>query len=242
MRGTTGLWLLLLLGCSAGSAAAARIPVTTCGQVLRGHGELTGDLDCGLYAGTVAVTVRGKLDLNGFTITGHPGLDAINCDVKCKVRGPGRITGAHNGVSQVRNSVAVIVRVRDLTIDGNSGAAVDGTYVQVKNSIVTNNGNPNPPVESHFPYTGGVTGSRVKILGSTLTNNTNFGVNSADIRLIRSTVTGNGTNPGCLPQSQNLGCADIATLNFPRVTRTSTCGTSRRTAALNESWGVCTDD
>ena len=53
---------------------------------------------------------------------------------------------------------------------------------------------------------------------------------------------GNGTNPGCLPQSQNLGCADIATLNFPRVTRTSTCGTSRRTAALNESWGVCTDD
>jgi hypothetical protein len=239
MRRTATAWLVVLL--TSAAASAATVPVTTCGQVVIGRGELVGDLDCGLYGGTAAVTVRGRLDLNGFTITGNAGLNAVSCVVKCNVRGPGLITGANAGVSTEWPNGAKI-RVRDVTIDGNTGAAVDGSTVSVKDSVITNNGTANPPVS--FPFTGGVSGGRVKILDSALTNNFNFGVRGSKVRLIRSTATGNGTNPGCLANIPNWGCADVAGFEIPRVRASSTCGTSRRLAfaPFNSSWGVCAND
>lgn len=239
MRRTAAAWVVVLLTSAATSGAS--VPVTTCGQVVSGRGELVGDLDCGLYGGSAAVTVRGRLDLNGFAIIGNPGLNAVSCVVKCNVSGPGLITGAAAGVSTQWPNGATI-HVRDVTIDGNTGAAVDGARVSVKESVITNNGSADPPVS--FPFTGGVSGGRVKIVDSTLTNNFNFGVRGNKVRLIRSTATGNGTNPGCLVNIPNWGCADVAGFEIPRVRPSSTCGTSRRLAfaPFNPSWGVCASD
>lgn len=125
----------ILAGLSARSAHA--IPVTTCGQVVKGTGDLVADLDCSAHVGR-SVQLIGRLRLNGFTLTGNPSSPVVFCNIgSCLVSGPGTLTGGSKGVTS-----DVGVTVVDATIVANSG---DGVFsfrsARVKGaSTIANNG------------------------------------------------------------------------------------------------------
>lgn len=242
--GVVSLVITTLLSAVA-SAAPVPVPVTTCGQILEKRGELVGDLDCSAFPGdAVKLENRARLTLNGFTLTGPtPGITpsakpAIRCAGRCRVEGPGVITGLSSGV--LANLVVVGSRtVRPwVRVDGvefavgltaiNAGGVAGTGRAIVKNCLISGG-------------SGAIIGGYgARIVDSTVTGNSLFGARTDQrgVVLRRSTVTGNGFDANC---GSVAVCGDVLSAKRPRVSRTSTCGTSLDLTALIP-WGVCSGD
>lgn len=265
MRSTIMLGLgVVLLGGAA--RAAAPVPVTACGQVVNGTGQLVADLDCS-GAADEAVKLSGRLLLNGFTLTGNPAFDVVRCEVgACGVSGPGTVTGGFDGVRSDRGARvdggAVIsgnagdgvrtdssAKVLDATITGNGGDGVRSkARATVQRSTVSGNGGDGVRADSTVSLKEStVTGNAgagadsertAKAKLSSVTANGLDGLKGLKVVLSSSTATGNGTAPICGVLDD---CADLAAASRPRLAGTSACGTSRDTEN-GGSWGVCTND
>jgi hypothetical protein len=234
-----------LLGSSAlASAAPLMVPITACGDTVPRHaiGYLTADLDCTGFNGfPVLLNRQATLELRGFTLKG--GIVAVECGEmrpredlppalynsgKCTViGGGGRVTGADaHGIA----GDAPIVS--DLTIDGCGQGGVYARY-DVRLTGVTVSGS-------------GTFGLRIDrnafVTGSSITGSAENGIVARRLRLIDSTVTGNGIGPSCGPYPL-AQCADLATAKRPRLDDSS-CGTSLvgQQGYPKPSWGVCALD
>ncbi len=260
---TVGLGLLLLGGAAR---AGTPVPVTTCGQIVSGTGQLLADLDCSANADE-AVKLSGRLLLNGFTLIGNPAFDVVRCEVgRCGVSGPGTITGGSDGVRSDRgarvDAGAVIAgnagdgvrtestaKVMDSTVSGNGGDGVRSkSRATVQRSTVSGNGGDGVRTDStaslkESTVTGnagaGVDSDRTaKAKVSSVTANGLDGLKGLKVVLSNSTATGNGTAPICGLLDD---CADLAAASRPRLAGISGCGTSRDTEN-GGSWGVCAND
>lgn len=133
----SGFTLSAVLLAGLGATSAHAIPVTTCGQVVKGTGDLVADLDCSGHLGR-SVQLIGRLRLNGFTLTGNPASPVVYCNIgSCLVSGPGTLTGGSRGVTS-----DVGVTVVDATVTSNTG---DGVFsfrsARIKGAaVITNNG------------------------------------------------------------------------------------------------------
>ena len=105
---------------SGSVALAVPIPVTTCGQVVQGTGQLVADLDCSAVADD-AVKLAGRLLLGGFTLIGHPAFNVVRCRTGAwRVTGPGTMTGGLDGVRSDRSARVEAAAV----VTGNGGDGV----------------------------------------------------------------------------------------------------------------------
>ncbi len=258
---------VLATGFAATAFAATPIPVTTCGQVVHGTGQLTANLDCAASAGE-AVKLTGTLLLNGFVLTGAPGFDVVRCETgACRVVGPGTVTGGSDGIRSDRGARVEAGAV----VTGNSGDGVrtDKT-AKVAGATVSANGGDGVRSKTTATITdatitgnagdGVRTDGSATVKGSTVTGNGGNGIDSDKtakamklsivtgngfdgIRGVRAqlhdaTATGNGTNAACGITDE---CADVASDLFPKVKGTSACETSRN-PELGGTWGVCSND
>jgi hypothetical protein len=119
--------------------------------------------------------------------------------------------------------------VHDLTITGFLFGLVSLDRLQLDDATITDS------------VAVGVAGKKLTIVGTTITNNGFYGIDGwtdrgHGVRLIDSTVTGNGTDPLCGTQP----CADVAGVRQPRVVN-SACSTSLN-ISKGGTWGVCTLD
>ena len=192
--------IAFLLSGGLAAAASAETTITQCGQVVLGSASLAGDLDCSSYPGVAVIIKKGKLRLNGFTITSNPtnhdptydthGLPAVFCVNGCTVIGPGTITGAGGGTTNGQGCCigealsGRRVKAIDVTIEGNGGSGIGAPRLVLDGCTVRNNaGN---GVGSHY---------RTRISDSTIENNGlrgvygNNGIGSLNIS--GSTITGN---------------------------------------------------
>jgi hypothetical protein len=121
--------------------------------------------------------------------------------------------------------------VHDVTISGFHVGVVAFDKLQLDDSTVSEN------------FSLGVAGTKLTIVGTTVTNNGTFGVDGwtdrgYGVRLIDSTVTGNGTHFLCATNP----CADVGSLKPPRLLNT-TCDTSYVVGSDDPAnWGVCALD
>lgn len=253
---------LLLLAWPA--LASGTTLVETCGQTVRGVAELTGDLDCSAVADE-SVRLSGRLDLRGFTITGNPAHDVVECSGGCMIVGPGTITGGAEGVNGTGH-----VKVTDATITLNTGdgihadsnARVSGATVtdnlgdgvrtnggaRISSSVLSGNGGSGVEADhgvAAFASTvtanagDGIVGlGTVRVRDTTIVGNGFDGVRGRRILLRDASANGNATDASCGTTDE---CADLASSAPPRLMGTSTCGTSRDTA-LGGTWGACTGD
>jgi parallel beta helix pectate lyase-like protein len=216
-----------ILGTMAGVAAAERIPVTACGQEIAGAAELVGDLDCSGSSGPGVKVVRGRLFLNGFTITGPSADAAVFCEdgPVCRVLGPGSLAGGEFGIV----SYATNLTVRDVTITGTQFAPIFQTRPRLilRGSTITGNGR------------GISSGDMMRVTDSSITDNGATGIVADRVRVRDSTVTGNG---GDLSQcgAPQL-CVDVFSYFPPHLVNT-VCGTSVGPPPAFLTWGVCQDD
>lgn len=222
---------LLAFSVAATVASAAPIAVTSCGMVVKGSARLAGDLDCSAHPGH-ALILDGKLDLQGFSLIGNPGWVAVDCGSvgKCGVKGPGEIRGAAVGISGYKILVSRGVRIADSAETG-----IVAAIAKLNRAIVEQNGNG----ATSSPGGGGVWAGVVSATRSEITGNAAFGVfgNGGAVRLVNSTVTGNGV---ASPLACGTAlCADVVSFLRPRVFRT-TCGTSMHVTGA--TWGVCAGD
>jgi hypothetical protein len=221
--------LIAALTLVAGSAFAAPVPVTACGQVVTSRSaELTSDLDCSAFAGhAITMANGGRLELNGFTLTGDAGnvYDAVLCQGSCVVAA-GIISGGDTGA----HLVATTGRVR---IDGatitNTDAAVVGRRVIVSNSMLTNNGVGVAAFDPPF--------SSAALRNSAITGSGTYGVYSVRIRLVNSAVMGSGG--ACPPMGI---CCDLVAMNSVSLRGASNCETSCGNDPGDPSFGVCAND
>jgi hypothetical protein len=235
-----GLGLAVVL--SASQADAALIPVTACGTVVSGRAELLGDLDCSTYPGSAVVLVgRSQLRLNGFTITANTSMQdvdvaGIQCVSTipgkkeiCKIHGPGTIVGGTIGIDGGMKPC-----ISDVTVAGAGTVGVLGGSVMIRHSVIQNNGGLAVQYDG-----GGVRASAVSLRDCDVSGNAEHGVwaNGGRLRLVKSSVTGNGTAPGCATEP-NL-CADLVSYATPQLMG-STCETSTR--PNNTTHGVCSND
>ena len=217
---------LLLLAAPVG----AQVPIVTCGQVLNGDGKLIGDLDCSAYVGDAVVLPNGgTVTLNGFTLTGNPTIStaAVRCSRRCRVIGPGVITGAWAGVSAVDDQLnsfrRVSAAIEDLTVTASVLPAEASGSLRVRGCVISDN------------ERGLVAVKTLRISASTVTGNDDFGALSqlSRVILVDSAVTGNGDACGSF-------CVDLFCPRRP-VLNGSTCGTSAQDQT-HVTWGVCTND
>jgi len=221
--------------------AWAQVEVNTCGQSVSGRAVLTGDLDCTGFDGHAVIVEIGRLDLNGFTITGG-NFYGVACFRSCKIVGPGTITGSQ------RNGVTVWGKatIRGVAITGNGQEGVEARSVEIRDSTITGNG-------------GGIRADRsVKVRDSVITGNAGSGVvvgvldyighGMFECRKARmsigdsTTITGNGLGADC---GVSWACADLVSCpKAPRLRGAVTCDTSlvNGSALPGESWGICTLD
>lgn len=252
---------LLLVPCA--HALRPPVEITACGQeVLSGQtGYLSADLTCPTSEGSIGVKLRNgaKLDLRGFTLSG--GAAAVACgpygvsDVsvypnrgaKCEVFG-GTITGARYAAIVGRE-----VRVRNVTFaDLRAYAILSLSKTFVFDSHFVGNGEndiqADKVVEVHGSTLEGTlvnSGGKAIIDSSSITGNLHDGViGSKLVKLIGSSVTGNGTDSTC--GQVNHACADVLSTREPIVDASSTCGLSAKLPIaggdLQVPWGVCTND
>jgi hypothetical protein len=212
------------------AVGAEPTPVTACHQqIVGGSGKLTVDLDCSATPLAIGVDVtKGKLYLNGHTITGAE--IGVACTERCTIYGPGAITGNGTGVNVYSSKPdAGKVTVADATIDGNATLGIGADKINVTRSTVSGNGG------------GGIFGGvKATVRGSTVDGNSTYGICSrGKIRLGDTTAQGNGSDPGCAPDSCG-GCGDLVSPIKPRVNVRSTCDTSVDPPAA--TWGLCSND
>ncbi len=248
------------------AALAGTTVITQCGQVVKGRAELAANLDCTTYDGRAITVERGRLKLNGFTVTGNPNLVALGCQNavidclrRCKVIGPGTVTNgglANCNVGAVDAGGGI---VSDLTVTGNLGDGISSAR-KIVNSLITNNGRDGvantgnvikiqKSVISGNARDGvrGVSSTGAKLIETTVTNNNGYGVFIGGLKKIRlrrgSVVTGNGAGGG--PCDDGSGgsapCVDLFSRRMPTVDASSICETSLDRDLL-VPWGVCSLD
>lgn len=219
--------------------AAPPVAVTTCHQVVDGGiGILMNDLDCSAIPLAIGVEVhKAKLFLNGHTISGAE--IGVACGEKCKIHGPGTITGNTEGIDQFSTSPkGGAVAVFDATVSGNTALGVGGDKVWILRATVDGNGG--AVLEGHA-IGGGIRAKKTaQIKESSVDGNQTYGVCAPEkIKLVRSTAQGNGTAVDCTPTA-SCACADLASSTKPKVPRNSTCDTSAD--HVGGTWGVCSAD
>lgn len=237
MRSLTIVFVLvaLPLGCPSAFAAPTPVLVDTCGQVVpeKAAGHLSADLDCSAFGGT-AVTLgkKASLDLGGFTLTTPSGEGSygISCDEgKCAVRN-GTVTGAAMiGI----NGIRLLIENVNVSMSGLFAVGL-GANSTVRASTIS--GTANVGVYE--------SGSRqvTRIIDSTITGHGYIGVRTNKLKLVGSTVTGNGTSPDC---ASSPNCADLFISRKPKL-KSSTCGRSQ--TLPNDptpgclGWCICTND
>lgn len=247
--------------------AARAVVVTTCGQVVAGTADLTGDLDCSGHLGD-SLYLAGKLRLNGFTLTGNPGSAVVKCEMgSCKVEGPGTVTGGLDGIesnSGAKVALGAVIsgnaadgvrsdrsaKVTDSTVQGNGGDGVRSkARATIVNSSVVANAADGVRADSSIRVTNSlVSGNGEQGVDSDknataklsqITANGLYGIRGIKVTLKDSTATGNGTSPACGVITDD--CTDVAADFLPKLKGTSSCGTSTNTL-LGGTWGVCSLD
>ena len=242
----TQLGRYLLIAVAVATLGAARVQAVTtvvfyCGQSFQGHGVLAGDLDCTGFGGVGVTIVRGRLELNGFTIK-NAAQYGIHCQTTCVIRGPGTITG--NGLDGLRTEGWA--RVSDTRIINNVNDGINArnystaSRVVVTDSIITGNGFSGIEADSSVIL-------RRSIVSGNAENGIDVGVYACDttgrLVLFGSAVTNNGGH--CTVSDE---CADLSSCGrnsrAPKVKRESTCQTShvRQSGSPGQTWGVCTLD
>jgi hypothetical protein len=252
----------LVAGLVALPAHAELTVVTECGQLVSGRGELAADLDCSTYEEDAVEIDKGTLFLNGFTITGiaefqptgERATRTVQCNGRCKIRGPGSIRGGgfHGAIGggtrmtlqnvDISNTPVTGVYAADLsmrrsTVSGNGKIGVFhvGNKLKIIDSEINDNG-------SRAIMTFGAD-TKVRMRRATITGNAGHGILTHDKLSIRdSTITGNGLDPvGCdYYLSLGMPCADITTTAAPKVLNTD-CDTSVN-FDTGTTWNVCAFD
>lgn len=248
-RRRLALIALALLATAAAPAAEAATPVTSCVQHYKGNGYLTADLDCTGEAVGVYIDGSGTLDLRGFSISNA--VVGVICDGSCKVlngtlnfnyngavhaiKGHAKVTnvvinaGGTDGVFAAKNVI-----LQDVQINGAYYAfSADYGTAKLRNTQVTNG------------RRGGNAGKMIRLVDSSVADVQHFGLRANKIRLLRSAVTGSGTDPSC-NQNISLLCGDLLSRKQPAV-RESTCDTSLVLSNIislpnPNDWDVCTAD
>lgn len=280
MTRRSSLTIAIALGLVVAGQASAQTVVSTCGQEVESFGILNDDLDCTGFPGHAVEIHGGKLNMNGHTITGGvvgvycdanckisgpgtitgstgTGVLAFQCPLRltqvdvtnhvapgvecfkgCTLNGPMTVSGNQVGIRAGHS-----VKVRGVTLSGN-GMGIDASnnesrgHALVYDSSVTGN-------------TVGISADNfVKTVNSSITGNTQIGINAGDASCTRKglatikagTVTGNGTAAGC---GTSVACADIATCGTaPHVAGGATCDHSyvNGSGIPGSDWDVCTAD
>jgi hypothetical protein len=245
MTAHLGRWIQLIAFTATLAAlpevAAAATSVFYCGQTFRGRGELVTNLDCTGFGGSAVTIERGRLNLNGFSIT-NAGQYGVHCLNSCQIVGPGLIQ-AH-GLDGVRTEGWVGVRnvmISGNTLDGvNARNFSSASRVVASDAVITNNG-----------FNGIESDSAAMLRRTTVTGNLEHGVDvgifdcstAGRLLLFRSTVTANAA--GC---SASPVCADLTSCGnndrAPRLRSESVCQTSyvRGSGDPGQSWDVCSQD
>lgn len=217
---------------------AGTIPVTTCGQLIKGNAELVGDLDCSGVGGPGIQFESGSLALNGHTLRTPSTNVAVDCIGNCKVVGPGTITGTGSGVNARR-----ALKMTDvvLTVDG-SAVGLDSTQGKgrgiIRNCTISDS---TTGISVKVPlrmFDTVVTGTQYSGLEISLAPGED---RCSSVLLKRSSITGSGTDPSC---GVSRNCADIMSCDKrPRLLE-STCGTScaGNTVVPCTPWGFCSGD
>jgi hypothetical protein len=218
------------------------VPITECGQHVEGRGVLQSDLDCtGFLWG---VEVDGRLDMNGHTITVSPERTAIHCTSKCKIFGPGTVTGT-GGLGVIGRGAFLM---RDVTITGMARAAkivpiLGKGHAIIQHCTVTNNDDGiTLEVPANIKDTVITGNGRSGLIVSESIDRTGTAPCTASPKahLLRTTVTGSGTHADCA----TINCPDVyACGRAPRLVK-STCETSCNggTGFPCTTLGICTND
>ncbi len=235
---------LSLIALTAGVATtapafAASTGVFYCGQTFRGTGILMNNLDCSGFGGSGVTIERGRLDLNGFSITNASQYGVV-CLTTCQVTGPGTISG--HGLDGVRTQGWI--GLRDLIISNNILNGVNArntsrsSRVTIADSRVTNNG-----------FNGIEADASVVLRRTVVRENGEQGVDvglqncdsTGRVLLFRSNVLANGAI--C---SESPVCGDLYSCGrnerSPVLRSFSQCGKSYVRGSSGATWGVCSQD
>ncbi len=204
-----------------------------------GPGAISATISQGILA-------NNKLVLDGVTVF-------ANDNVGIAPAGRFRIVNSHvwinsgKGISGIDPYNKLRGRIDNSIIEENGGHGVaDFSNVRIKNSVIERNGG------------SGVRIDRIKATDSTITGNGLFGVHGGDyfstgpdcccidrprrIKLVRTQVTGNGTDGAC---GITEPCADIAACKEPALRDPlSTCDSSHvlGSGIVGQNWEVCTGE
>ena len=207
------------------TAGVAEVDISTCGQRVSGKARLTSNLDCSLHQASAVTVVRGRLNMNGYSIVANS-IDlgvgdytsAIECLGKCVIVGPGSVTnGGSHGALHFRAGgklrgiiisdcpgIGVLVERGRLVLDGvrvervvEAGVlAAQARKIVVKNSVIADNGR---GVLSSFAPLG--FRAKVVIKNTQVSGNEGDGVSARKVTVAGGSVTsGNGAlpaAPGC---------------------------------------------
>jgi hypothetical protein len=245
LRGIVGAAAMSAALVIAGHAYAAT-PITSCGMSVVGNAVLVANLDCSSHAGP-ALSLDGRLKLNGFTLTGNAdqvaGTATVDCgqNGRCRVQGPGAIHGGTYGVS------GNMVKLKKLQISGAlTGVAARSAYL--KDVKIIDNGLIAPgedEVVDGLYAGGGIYGHKLFIVGSEIRNNGWYGVlglgDTGELpRVHRSTVVDNGSVAAYCDRV--VGCADFVQMfNFAPILKQTVCETSLL-RDTGETLGICSLD
>jgi hypothetical protein len=213
------------------AASQAAQPVTACDMTIDGDAYLEADLDCPTSDFAIHLKGPATLELRGFSILNVPG-EAVACDGKCSVVGPGSIHDAGTGIRSIRR-----IDVTDVSFQEN-GVSIDGNNVQLENCQIEGG------------RTGVYVGRKLVLQNSSISGADEFGVHAGWrlhgndpcrgglIRLVNSDVSGNMLNPRpeVIPYF-----GDVVSCAMPKLDDESSCGTSRKYES-DESWGACSLD
>lgn len=259
MRNVFSLSFTLMTALALVSArpALADTEITTCGQELTGgKAFLSADLDCagsGAYYG-VHFDGSGVVDLRGFTIRNVN--IAIACGGNCNVTN-GAFVDTLTAVSGSRVKLTNVA-VSHTPSGGTNHAVVCEKGALLKN--VTIDGAFEPVVGDKgtikldtVTITNGRNGVRtdegsILALDTTITGVSRAGLYGTRVKLIRSSVTGSGTDPDCntLQGFTFFICGDVVAWKKP-LARGGTCDTSivlSSNMSLPDpaDWNLCSQD
>jgi hypothetical protein len=206
----------LVLTVSTAPTARAQVVVTQCGTLVSSEAVLGADLDCsGSCVPAVFIENGASLHFNGFTLTGAaPSVPScsdpvVQCVGGCTLVGPGTIAGGPFGVCASEYGSCSTYEPRgklvmtDMTVRDTRRTAVFAGYLRMENCVVSGTG-PSRAVHaarsaristSTIENNGlvGITGTRVRVIGSTIRDNGDDGLSIGNgSKLVDTVVTGNG--------------------------------------------------
>ena len=238
-------------------SAFAATEITTCGQVVvtGSSAFLSTDLDCTGSTADSAIKFEGSgvLDLRGFTV--RNATTAVTCEGNCNVR---------NGslIDNLTNVAGKRVKLKDVVIGRDQGGINHGVIctkgASLKNvtidgawdsAVIGNRGTIRLDTVSIAHGRHGVrTQGTIVAVDTTVTDIVRAGLKATRVKLVRSSVTGSGTDPDC---NRLIGlnfflCADVVASKKPTF-RGSSCDTSMVSSSnINladpDNWGICAGD